>query len=69
LAGALVVLMLSGGGALEALAVRRASSVLRALARRTPSIAHRIDGARNPADIAVADVAIGDTLQVLPHEI
>jgi cation transport ATPase len=36
LAGALVVLMLSGGGALEAVAVRRASSVLRALARRMP---------------------------------
>ena len=36
LAGTLVVLMLSGGEALEALAVRRASSVLQALARRVP---------------------------------
>ena len=36
LAGALVVLMLSGGAALEDFAVRRASSVLDALARRVP---------------------------------
>ncbi len=41
LAGALVVLMLSGGQALEAYAVKSASSVLEALARRSPSIAHR----------------------------
>ncbi len=41
LAGSLVVLMLSGGEALESFAVRSASSVLRALARRMPSLAHR----------------------------
>src|SRR5690606_13601624 len=41
LAGAIVVLMLSGGEALEAYAVRSASSVLEALARRMPSLAHR----------------------------
>ena len=41
LAGCLVVLMLSGGEALEAYAVRSASSVLEALARRIPSQAHR----------------------------
>jgi cation transport ATPase len=41
LAGALVVLMLSGGEAIEAYAVRSASSVLEALARRMPSVAHR----------------------------
>ena len=40
LAGSLVVLMLSGGEALEAYAVRSASSVLEALARRMPSVAH-----------------------------
>lgn len=43
LAGTLVVLMLSGGEALEAYAVRSASSVLAALARRVPSAAHRKD--------------------------
>jgi cation transport ATPase len=41
LAGTLVVLMLSGGEALEAYAVRSASSVLAALAKRMPSTAHR----------------------------
>ena len=41
LAGALVVLMLSGGEALEAFALGRASSVLQALARRMPLVAHR----------------------------
>ena len=41
LAGTLVILMLSGGEALEAYAVRGASSVLKALANRMPSVAHR----------------------------
>ena len=41
LAGAFVVLMLSGGEALEAFALGRASSVLQALARRMPLVAHR----------------------------
>ncbi|MCE9548606.1 MAG: cadmium-translocating P-type ATPase [Planctomycetia bacterium] len=68
LAGALVVLMLSGGQALEAYAVRSASSVLDALARRMPSRAHRKrDG--QISDVPLSDVAIGDTLTILPHEI
>ena len=41
LAGSLVVLMLSGGEALEAYAVGSASSVLKALSERMPSVAHR----------------------------
>ena len=44
IAGTLVVLMLSGGTALEEYAMRRASSVLDALAKRMPSIAHRRNG-------------------------
>src|SRR6476620_10919189 len=57
LAGTLVVLMLSGGEALEAYAVRRASSALTALARRMPAVAHRArDGAL--ADVPLADVAV-----------
>jgi heavy metal translocating P-type ATPase len=68
LAGALVVLMLSGGQALEAYAVRRARSVLEALAKRMPTVAHRReDGAL--VDIALEAVAVGDSLQVFPHEI
>jgi heavy metal translocating P-type ATPase len=68
LAGALVVLMLSGGEALEAYAVRSASSVLEALARRMPALAHRkLDG--GVSDTALDQVAVGDTLVVFPHEI
>ncbi len=68
LAGTLVVLMLSGGQALEAYAVRSASSVLEALAKRMPSIAHRkIDGTMT--DVALADVEIDDAVVVFPHEI
>ncbi len=68
LAGTLVVLMLSGGEALESYAVRNASSVLNALARRMPSVAHRKhDGEMR--DVALDDVAVGDLLVVFPHEI
>ncbi|MGD2152523.1 MAG: heavy metal translocating P-type ATPase [Gemmatimonadales bacterium] len=68
LAGALVVLMLSGGEALEAYAVRSASTVLAALARRMPSTAHRKRD-DDVADIPLDDVEVGDVLVVLPHEI
>lgn len=68
LAGTLVVLMLSGGEALEAYAVRSASSVLQALAKRMPSIAHRKQDSILQ-DVALADVQIGDLLLVLPHDI
>ncbi len=68
LAGTLVVLMLSGGEALEAYAVRSASSVLAALAKRMPSAAHRKwDG--QIADVPLDAVAVGDALLVFPHEI
>jgi heavy metal translocating P-type ATPase len=68
LAGALVVLMLSGGEALESYAVGRASSVLRALARRMPSAAHRRrDG--QVEDISLDAIRVGDRLVVFPHEI
>jgi heavy metal translocating P-type ATPase len=68
LAGALVVLMLSGGAALEAYAVRSASSVLEALAKRVPSIAHRTrDG--SVTDASLDDVSVGDVLVIFPHEI
>ena len=50
LVAAIVILMLSGGTALEQFASRRASSVLDALAKRMPQIAHRkIYERRDPA--------------------
>jgi heavy metal translocating P-type ATPase len=67
LAGTLVVLMLSGGEALESFAVKSASSVLDALARRMPTKAHRKSGDRIE-DLAIDQIQIGDTLVVFPHE-
>lgn len=68
LAGTLVVLMLSGGEALESFAVRRASSVLAALAKRMPNTAHR-KSAKDIVDIAIDQINIGDELVIFPHEI
>lgn len=68
LAGTFVVLMLSGGEAIEAYAVRRASSVLQALAKRMPSVAHRKTNAVID-DVNLEQVQVGDELVVFPHEV
>jgi heavy metal translocating P-type ATPase len=68
LAGVLVVLMLSGGEALESRAVSRAGDVLNALARRMPTMAHKKTTA-GLTDVALAEVDVGDVIVVLPHEI
>lgn len=68
LVGCIVILMLSGGTALEEFASRRASSVLDALARRMPQVAHRKTGS-SLTDVSLGDIAIGDLLVVFPHEI
>ena len=68
LVAAIIVLMMAGGEALEAAASARASAVLDALAKRAPSLAHRLtpDGL---TDVPAAEVEIGDHVVVLPHEI
>ena len=68
LAGSLVVLMLSGGETLERFAIRTASRVLEALAKRAPTTAHR---KKNEAieDIPVEKIAIGDTILIFPHDL
>ena len=68
LAGALVVLMLSGGEAVESYAMAKASHVLDALARRMPSIAH-IKTANGLTQISANEIKPGDHLVVLPHEL
>ena len=67
LAAVLIVLMLAGGQTLERYAMRRASAVLRALADRMPSLAHRKNEDKIE-DIALVDIAIGDNIVVFPHE-
>jgi heavy metal translocating P-type ATPase len=68
LAGSIVVLMLAGGEALESYAVRSASSVLGALAKRMPSIAHRKTGSEL-REVALDEIAVNDTLVIYPHDI
>ena len=68
LAASLVVLMLAGGAALEHYAVRKASSVLEALSKRMPAVAHK-KLENSLLDISTEQVCIGDELLILPHEI
>jgi heavy metal translocating P-type ATPase len=68
LVAAIIILMLSGGTALESYATERAKSVLSALGKRTPTIAHRKTDA-GPCDISLDEIAIGDTLVILPNEV
>ncbi len=68
LVGSIIVLMLSGGEALEQFATRRASSVLDALAKRMPQVAHRKLGPK-VEEVQLDEVRVGDHLIVLPHEI
>ena len=68
LVAAIVILMLSGGSALEQFATRRASSILEALSRRMPNVAHRSQSSAI-VDISMSDIAIGDSLVVFPHEL
>ncbi|MCW5756783.1 MAG: heavy metal translocating P-type ATPase [Phycisphaeraceae bacterium] len=67
LAGTLVVLMLSGGQAIETYAMGRASSALEALAKRMPSVAHRRSG-DVLEDVPIDQIAVDDLVVVLPHE-
>jgi heavy metal translocating P-type ATPase len=68
LVGAIIVLMLSGGGALESYATDRANSVLAALHKRTPRVAHRRT-ASGHLDIPLEEVQISDAIVILPNEI
>jgi len=71
LAGLVIVLMRSGGEALEHYAAGRASAALRELEAAAPRIAHRLTGQHLTIveDVPVAEVAIGDSLLVRPGDI
>ncbi len=68
LAGAFVVLMLSGGEALEAYALRRARASLSALAERAPRTAHIWQG-EQLISIPAEDVEVGMEIVVKPGEL
>ena len=67
-AGVVIVLMQSGGQALEAYAMQRASSSLEALLARAPRIAHRLRG-EQVTDVPVESVVVGETLIVRPGDL
>lgn len=67
-ASIIIVLMLSGGEALEDYAAGRARSELTALLARVPQVAHRRDGDRL-VDIPVDQVAVGDLLVLKTNEV
>jgi len=67
-AGLVIVLMQSGGEALERFAAGRASAAVKALEDAAPRVAHRLDGGEI-VDLRVDDVAVGDLLLVRPGEL
>lgn len=68
LPGVVVILMLSGGQALEAYAMKRAKRELSALLNRAPTIAHKKMGSEI-VDIKIDEIAIGDILVIKAGEI
>lgn len=69
-AGAVIVLMQSGGEALEAYAMHRAAASLEALLARAPKVAHRLVGESGQLqDVAVDDVRPDDLLVVKPGDL
>lgn len=67
-AALIVLLMLTGGDALEDYAAHRANSELRALLAASPTRAHRMVNGEL-TDIAADEVQVGDTLLVRPGEV
>jgi heavy metal translocating P-type ATPase len=68
LVASVVILMLSGGQALENYATRKASSVLKALAQRMPIEAHLLKDS-SFVNIPASQIRVGDVLLLFPHEI
>ena len=66
-AGLVIVLMQTGGEALELAAARRAGQAVAELEAQAPRIAHRIQG-EGVEDIAVDQIVVGDRLLVRPGE-
>lgn len=67
-AGIIIVLMLTGGEALEDYAERRAKKELSALLKNKPQKAHLVKG-NDSVDVAVSSIKVGDRLRILPGEV
>jgi len=68
-ASLIIVLMLTGGEALEDFAAVRAKRDLQALFDRVPTRAHRVLADGSIQDIDAGDIAVGDRILVRPSEI
>jgi heavy metal translocating P-type ATPase len=68
-AAIVIVVMLSGGEALEDYAARRARRELTALLERAPVTAHRLANGEAADDVPVGEVVVGDVLAVRPGEL
>ena len=68
LAGLVIVLMQTGGEALERYAEGRASRAVRALEDAAPRIAHRVEGDM-VVDVAASAVAVDDVLMIRPGDV
>ncbi len=67
-AGAIIVLMLSGGEALETFARARAKRALQLLLDASPKTAHVLKGTKNIRNVPLASVAINDTIVIKQGE-
>jgi len=67
-AGLVIVLMQTGGEALERFAERRASAAVRELEKAAPRTAHLISGTRGLVDVPVGELNVGDVFLVRPGE-
>jgi heavy metal translocating P-type ATPase len=67
--GVIIVIMQSGGKALEDHAFRKATNSLDELMARSPKIAHRKINDRSIEDIDVKDIRIGDHLVIRPGDL
>ncbi len=67
-AGIIIVLMLTGGEALEDYAEERAKTELSALLKRKPTQAHKIKG-NKVVDTPVSSVTVGDKIVIYPGEV
>ena len=67
-AGMIIVLMLTGGEALEDYAEERAKTELSALLNRKPKKAHKVKGNKT-LDVAVSQVSVSDKIVIYPGEV
>lgn len=67
--GVIIVIMQSGGKALEDYAYRRATTSLDELLKRSPKVAHRKKNQEEIEDIEVIKIRIGDVLVIRPGDL